>query len=208
MNRDLYEVLGVARDATEATIKKAYRKLSMKHHPDRDSGSKEAFQEIEQAYRILSDPVAKGHYDSTGEIGDSAQNSLMNEVTSLFMNVIDKVEDVDRVDLVKVAVDAVQAAMKAMKSQKAGIQRIVDKQKRAAKRIRRKSGENWLVKKIEMLIAAQEQELLRADASLAHNEKLLELVREFEYQHEPPVKLRINPYEGPQAGMFRGGPWS
>ena len=57
--RDYYEVLGVNRDASEEEIKKAYRKLAMKHHPDRNPGSKEAeekFKEAKEAYEVLCEP--------------------------------------------------------------------------------------------------------------------------------------------------------
>src|SRR6185295_20038671 len=56
--RDYYEVLGVAKDAAEADVKKAYRRLAMKHHPDRNPGNPEAessFKECKEAYEILSD---------------------------------------------------------------------------------------------------------------------------------------------------------
>ena len=58
--RDYYEVLGVAKNATEEDIKKAYRKLAMKHHPDRNQGdgakkAEESFKEGKEAYEMLSD---------------------------------------------------------------------------------------------------------------------------------------------------------
>jgi len=62
MNKDYYSILGVSRDADEDEIKKAYRRLAAKHHPDR-GGSKEEFQRIEEAYRILSDPVQRQQHD-------------------------------------------------------------------------------------------------------------------------------------------------
>lgn len=65
MNKDYYSVLGVSRDATEDEIKRAYRKLAAKHHPDR-GGSKEEFQRIEEAYRILSDPAERQRYTNGG----------------------------------------------------------------------------------------------------------------------------------------------
>ena len=71
-SRDLYEVLGVARDATNDQIKSAYRKLALKHHPDRNPGDKEAeqtFREAAEAYSVLSDPEKRARYDRFGHEG-------------------------------------------------------------------------------------------------------------------------------------------
>lgn len=70
--RDFYEVLGVAKDASEDDIKKAYRKLAMKYHPDRnpdDKTAEEKFKEVKEAYEILSDEQKRGAYDRFGHAG-------------------------------------------------------------------------------------------------------------------------------------------
>ena len=70
--RDYYEVLGVNRDASADDIKKAYRKLAMKHHPDRNPDnpkSEEHFKEAKEAYEILSDQKKRGAYDQFGHAG-------------------------------------------------------------------------------------------------------------------------------------------
>ena len=72
--RDYYEVLGVAKNATEEDIKKAYRKLAMKHHPDRNQGdgakkSEEKFKEGKEAYEMLSDAQKRAAYDQFGHAG-------------------------------------------------------------------------------------------------------------------------------------------
>src|SRR5436853_3640837 len=69
---DFYSVLGVPRDASDDDIKKAYRKLAMAYHPDRNGGSKEAeerFKEITEAYDVLRDPQKRAAYDRYGEAG-------------------------------------------------------------------------------------------------------------------------------------------
>jgi DnaJ-class molecular chaperone len=69
--RDLYAVLGVARDADADTIRKAYRKLARRHHPDVNPGDKaaeERFKEISEAYDVLSDAEKRRNYDEFGEI--------------------------------------------------------------------------------------------------------------------------------------------
>ena len=69
---DYYSVLGVKKDAAEGDIKKAYRKLARKHHPDINPGDKQAeekFKTISQAYEALSDPEKRKIYDEFGEEG-------------------------------------------------------------------------------------------------------------------------------------------
>ncbi|MGK3997105.1 DnaJ C-terminal domain-containing protein [Sorangium sp. So ce1024] len=69
MARDLYSVLGVSRDADEDTIKKAFRKLAMKYHPDKSPGkaNEQRFKEINQAHEVLSDRKRRALYDEFGE---------------------------------------------------------------------------------------------------------------------------------------------
>jgi molecular chaperone DnaJ len=72
--RDYYEVLGVAKNASEDEIKKAYRKLAMKHHPDRNQGdeakkAEEKFKEAKEAYEMLTDPQKRAAYDRFGHAG-------------------------------------------------------------------------------------------------------------------------------------------
>ena len=63
-----YEILGVSKDADHATIKKAYRKLALQHHPDR-GGDSEKFKQIGKAFEVLSDQEKRGMYDKFGEEG-------------------------------------------------------------------------------------------------------------------------------------------
>lgn len=91
MIKDHYSTLGVSKNASIDEIKRAYRKLASKHHPDR-GGSKEEFQRIEEAYRILSDPQQRQQYDNPqpqfqhdfSGFNFGTQDDIMNELFGQF----------------------------------------------------------------------------------------------------------------------------
>ena len=74
--RDYYEILGLERGASEEDIKKAYRRLAKKYHPDLNPGDKEAeerFKEINEAYQVLSNPETRAQYDQFGHAGPTGE---------------------------------------------------------------------------------------------------------------------------------------
>src|SRR6476659_5026666 len=69
---DFYATLGIPRDASDDDIKKAYRRLAMRYHPDKNNGAKEAeekFKDVTEAYDVLRDPQKRAAYDRYGEAG-------------------------------------------------------------------------------------------------------------------------------------------
>jgi molecular chaperone DnaJ len=92
--RDYYEILGISRDASDQEIKSAYRKLAMKHHPDRNSGNKEAeeaFKEAAEAYSVLGDREKRTLYDRYGHsgVGSSATGGFYGMNPDLFADFSD-----------------------------------------------------------------------------------------------------------------------
>lgn len=93
--RDYYEVLGVARSADGDEIKRAYRKLAMKHHPDRADGDKSKaelrFKECAEAYEVLSDPEKRRRYDQYGHSGINAQHDFSHMDVSDIFSMFDEI---------------------------------------------------------------------------------------------------------------------
>src|SRR5690242_6234184 len=85
--RDYYEVLGVDRSAQEQDLKKAYRKLALELHPDRNPGNHEAeekFKEASEAFQVLSDPQKRAAYDRFGHAGVQGSSQGFNDISDIF----------------------------------------------------------------------------------------------------------------------------
>lgn len=94
--RDYYEVLGVSRDADGDTIKKAYRRLAMQFHPDKNPGNKEAedkFKEAAEAYEVLSNQQKKAHYDRFGFVDGRGMGAGFQDINDIFSSFSDIFSD-------------------------------------------------------------------------------------------------------------------
>jgi len=85
---NLYEELGIDKNADGPTIKKAYRQAASKHHPDRDGGSHDKFVRVQKAYDTLSNDESRAHYDATGEETKRQGPSIQEIVAQLFVQIV------------------------------------------------------------------------------------------------------------------------
>lgn len=166
---DLYGELGVGRDASEADIRKAYRRKAKRAHPD-GGGSAEAFAKLSRALTVLSDPKARAHYDATGEIEERAVDNrdadALNVLAACFGRVMAQMQaGVPVRDFIA----AMRRDLLSRKGQwaeaKAKAERDLAGQARFAKRFRAANGQNWLE-----TFALKAAEPLRQQARQAENE--------------------------------------
>src|ERR1019366_3676384 len=127
---DPYEALGILNTATAEEINRAYKKLCIEHHPDKNGGVQSArFNEIRDAYVLLNEPEAKKLYDDFG-INKNDPEAVMRanayaEVTALFVELLNKFEPgaIERLDILKAMTRATNTAMKEIKNKLSAIEK-------------------------------------------------------------------------------------
>ena len=92
MAKDYYKVLSLSKNASDEHIKKAYRKLAMQYHPDRNPGKEkwanERFKEINEAYAVLGDPEKRKHYDRFGTVGGAGDIFSSPFTSTIFQDIV------------------------------------------------------------------------------------------------------------------------
>jgi curved DNA-binding protein CbpA len=183
----LYDELGVAKDASKADIKRAYRKRARETHPDKPGGDKEAFQKVSLAYALLTDDGRRADYDATGNTRvNNRQAQQMEFIAGMVLSLIDQMpeEDIDSENLIEhVRINLRQGLTRGQQSIK-DIQRAIAKRERAKARVIKKSGENLIAAMIAGDINARQQriEALRDEIQAGH--EMLAMLEDYHYQME------------------------
>ena len=179
---DLYDALGVPRDATLKQIKAAYRKLAQLHHPDK-GGDNERFLLIKQAYETLSDPEMRDHYDRYGNLKENKSLMVLaqQKVGSLFMQTMNGVVN-DYTDIILVMRELIKAERKQLRNHLR--QLVVEYKKgRQAKHRLRQVGKSDL---IMQLANSRRTDVVRGYLSIREQRNVLDLalliVNDYEYQ--------------------------
>lgn len=136
--RSLYEILGVAEEATSAEIKKAYRQKASKLHPDRTTSPEDAeeMQKVNRAYGILSDDEKRASYDQFGD----TEGELTRRATSMLMSLISEIIDSPESDIIFGAHTKMDTLESRLTMNKNAAEADIARLTRRRKSIRRKSG--------------------------------------------------------------------
>lgn len=198
----LYEDLGVAKDATQEIIKKAFRKKALKVHPDvnhsEDSGKE--FRSISIAYRILSDEEKRRRYDN-GENPDmiDKDNSSMHEqevlsmILGLFTQIVEFIPDVDNNDIFIIMRRYIQDNQNKISSEKEKYRNQIKKYEKTIKRIKKKGKHEVFTNLLKFKIEEVNKNIMMLDRTAKLSNDGLEFIKdcECEVEHVKPTMQAV-----------------
>lgn len=179
---NLYEDLGVPKDADRATIKRAYRKKAMKLHPDRDGGDKEKFHAVQKAYDVLYDDARRAHYDAHGTDGaQDRQGDLVRRLAALFMQLIES-QDVDHADIVGLMRNALTQGKAQTNAAIRGQEQKITKYERAKKRLTKKGqGDNLLAQMLDGQISLVKRGIELGKLEIGCVDDMIKMLADYQY---------------------------
>jgi len=205
-----YETLGVERDADPVTIKRAYRKLAQKHHPDRRGGDKETFQRVAKAWEVLGGPERRAYYDQHGEDpqakGNAEDGLVMQVLAQTLQRVMDD-SDVTHDNILIMASDAIKGGMEQVRELRKQVQKEIAKCEQALQRLEDPDG--LIADLLRARLQGKQKELADADQSTRVGERVLGLLVKARYRtdEKPSTTVDRNPYasiEKQFADIMRG----
>ena len=194
MSKDLYELLGVARDASPEDIKAAYRRAAMEHHPDRnpdDPDAHDRFQAVQQAYETLSDPDKRAFYDQHGSAPGPQMDpeaALREDAISIFMEAMNQSgPNPAQRDIIQLMEGVVMGKQMTLRQSLQQTESMIAKLEKVVGRIHRKegAGPNVLSSFLEQDIAGKRQQCQRFRDMIDHGERLMEYIKTYTFDVEP-----------------------
>lgn len=186
MRTNLYDVLGVNKDASKDEIKKAYRNLSKKYHPDTkpdDPKAKEKFEEITVAYKILSDERKKARYDATGEIEEHTFNQkLQSYLGQTFMQFVETVRNPKIENVIEQFFDHTVKIQNNLEQGKKKVKSKIERTEEISKRITTTNEDDCIKSMLNEKINILKRDLVLIDEEVEFMEKVLEFLQMYDYE--------------------------
>lgn len=181
---DHYETLGIDKSATADEIRLAYRRMSSKHHPDREGGDAEKMKAVNEAYEVLSDPAKRKVYDEGGDPFDRSVSPEERVILDAFINAVseDPAGQYDWVDQTRVRLKNHRAFKEAsMTSLRGQINRL----EKGLKKLKFKGkGAPFLIKVIEIKLQALRREVEGFEVELPLYDRALAMLDDYGWEGE------------------------
>ena len=198
MNKNLYDILGVSKNATFEEIKAKYKSLAQQHHPDK-GGDPEIFKEIKNAYEVLSDPVNRKKYDTTGhyEFGTSLRDQALEQLSRLFFNLLSNINpDLDDLILImknesRREKENINGNINACNAQMFKLKKIINKIKK-----KKDDGENLLKMFAENKLKMHQNELQNFVRQIQIVDSVIEILEEYQYGD---VSILLESFVNPES---------
>lgn len=184
MSDDLYEVLGVSRDADKDTIKKAFRKAASDAHPDRGGDSKRMAM-VNKAHDVLMDDKRREHYDATGR--DTEKQSLDDQCIGKLRGMMLAVVEAAHSNPVNQILATLNNELHQLSTMKAAAGKKIARYERAKAALKRKGGgqANVFAVVFDQTISETKQQMARMDVQAGITKRALEIMRDYEWEGAP-----------------------
>lgn len=173
---NLYEVLGVTKEADTAEIKMQYKKRAQQLHPDKETGDKEKFQRLQEAYAVLSDSGRRKQYDETGSIDEprALRNQALEAIAHLLNLCVDSQQDLDFTDPIQLILEQIDQHERKTHQSISERTQAIDKRKRTLKRFKFEGESENLISTVLQAGIADLERVLKV---LQEQLQILDLVR-------------------------------
>ena len=183
MGDNLYDILGVGKDATEEEIKAAYKRQAKKNHTDK-GGDNDKMVAVNKAYGVLKNPEKKAHYDATGEEEMQGFDKRFQAlVQDIFIRIIEEVKDVEVLDLIDIFKHNVQSMLDNGIAEKEKVEKNLEKMHKTLERLSAKNN-NHIITVIQLNISRLEDTLKKFESDISFVEDCLEVLNSYHYKFE------------------------
>jgi len=184
---DPYDILGVERDADEAQLKAAYRRLAKVAHPD-SGGDSEAFANLQKAYGLLLDPVRRKVYDDTGydvEFADAAELQALVMIEKLVTDAVLDERAPGSFDPVAVMQDSLSEELRKARFSKSELERHASRVGLHLERLEKQSGRDVLAHMFRARIEAISKAVAETEAKIKATERAADMLSGYVYDIDP-----------------------